>query len=78
MDRDAAKIIDNLLTFISWKEVMSFNIHLDKAQELLQKHEWIVDALLFLQKAEKEGSDIKWVHSEWIDKLPLNMAVKNE
>jgi len=69
MDKEAAKIIDNLLILITMKESLSFDISLDHAQKDLAKNKWIVDALRYLQKHHDNGLTITLAHAEWIDRL---------
>lgn len=69
MDKEAAEIIDNLLTYLTMKESLTFDIDINKAQENLQNHEWVVNGLRYLQKHEDNGFSIILAHAEWIDRL---------
>lgn len=66
---DPTKIIDNLLTVLTLKEVTNYNLHIDEAQKRLSGHQWVLDALSYLESSANQGHGITLAHSEWIDRV---------
>ena len=69
MKTSIVKIVDNLLTVISVREMVANNLHIDDVQKSLSNQIWIMDALRFLKTERNNGADITLAHSDWIDKV---------
>lgn len=64
---DPIEVVDNLLTFITVKEMSLHGEHIEHAQKRLSANPWVVDALKYLK--EQDGAAITLACSEWIDRV---------